>query len=213
MSVCVTYEKAGQAEGFDKVVLLSGSPRRRELLAFLNPTIQIPSIDERAVQEQSMARYAKDDFVTRVAKTCCDISIAKSEIPLVDGTLYIAADTMVICDDKVYNKPLDRVDARRMLMSYFGKTHHVVTSVCLRTTTYIEVFYSVASITFVPYYDEMSELVDDYIASDSPMDKAGAYGIQDLDPRFVASITGDVHTIIGLPVSVTAQKIYHIKNS
>ena len=49
MSVCVAYEKAGQAEGFDKVVLLSGSPRRRELLAFLNPTIQIPSIDEQIV--------------------------------------------------------------------------------------------------------------------------------------------------------------------
>lgn len=210
MSHCFEYEKSGHKMGFDRVVLLSGSPRRRELLSFLKPEVQAREIDERSIEEHFMKFYEKEDFVTRVAKTCCEISKAKSEMPLEERTLYISADTMVIFKDRVYNKPLSREEAREMFMSYFGKTHHVVTSVCLRTSTYLEVFYCLARVTFVSYYEALGEVVDAYLDSDTIFDKAGAYGFQELDPRFILEISGDPHTIIGLPVAITASKINQI---
>lgn len=95
-----------------------------------------------------------------------------------------------------------------MLRSYFGKSHYVVTSVCLRTSHSLDVFYTVAQIDFVDYYPALEEAIQSYIHDKQPLDKAGAYGIQELDPRFVAGISGDIHTIIGLPVAEVSRRIF-----
>ncbi|MGT2674401.1 Maf family nucleotide pyrophosphatase [Streptococcus rupicaprae] len=192
----------------ESVVLLSGSPRRKELLSFLNPEVKSVAIDERAIEETFMARYASDDFLKRAAKTCCEISKAKSSGSLEKGKLYISADTIVILGEEIYNKPKDLEEAKRMLRSYFGRSQQVVTSVCLRMEGYLEVFYSLAQIDFVDYYPALEEAIAAYVEEKQPLDKSGAYGIQELDPRFVQKISGDLYTVIGLPVAEIASRLF-----
>lgn len=208
MQTVFDYEKKGRKGPIDHFVLLSASPRRRELLDFLQPQIQSVQVDERAIEEGCMRDFDDPDFLTRAAKTCCEISKAKSDIDLARGSLYISADTIVVADGQIYNKPQDLKEADRMFRSYFGRSHQVVTSVCLRMQGYLEVFYSLAQVDFVDYYPELEAVIQAYIQDKQPLDKAGAYGIQELDPRFIKSITGDIHTIIGLPVAETSYRIY-----
>lgn len=211
MQTVFDYQKEGHLAGFDQMVLLSTSPRRRELLDFLAPEIRLVEVDERAVEEHFMAVYAGEYFVTRAAKTCCEISKAKSDMDLEPGKLYVSADTIVLSDDKVFNKPVDLTEAEAMLLSYFGKSHYVVTSVCLRAIGYLEVFYTVARLDFVAYYEELGQAVRDYVTSKRPLDKSGAYGIQELDPRFVKAIHGDLYTIVGLPVAELSARLFSQK--
>lgn len=208
MQTVYEYQKEGVREQIDGIVLLSTSPRRKELLAFLDPDIQSVEVDERAVQDHFMAVYEADDFLTRAAKTCCEISKAKSDLPLEAGKLYLSADTIVVVEDCIYNKPESLAEAEAMLLSYFGKSQYVVTSVCLRTKDSVEVFYTVARIDFVDFCDALLPAVRHYVETKRPLDKSGAYGIQELDPRFVKGIEGDIHTIIGLPVAEISQRLF-----
>lgn len=208
MQTVFDVEKVGHKGDFKQVVLLSTSPRRKELLSFLHPMIASVEVDERTLEDHFMGVYQQDDFLTRAAKVCCEISKAKSDRELDAETLYISADTMVISDGKIFNKPVDIQEARQMLYSYFGNSHYVVTSVCLRMQAYLEVFYTVAKIAFVDFYPELEQVVEDYLTIKQPLDKAGAYGFQELDPRLVKSVTGDIHTIIGLPVAEVSKRIY-----
>lgn len=208
MDYTYDYKKIGEKSRIDKFVLLSKSPRRKELLKFLNPEILPVEIDERKIEKKFMALYRNDDFLSRAAKTCCEISMAKSNRTLEKNTLYISSDTIVVFENKIYNKPKNLKEARDMFLSYFGKSHYVVTSVCLRMEGFCDVFYTLAKIEFVELYDKLKNPIDAYISSGSSLDKAGAYGIQDLDPRFVKSISGDINTIIGLPVSEVSYRIF-----
>ncbi|HFI0427551.1 TPA: nucleoside triphosphate pyrophosphatase [Streptococcus suis] len=208
MQTVFNYQKEGSREQISSYVLLSNSPRRKQLLGFLQPQIASVEVDERGIEEHFMKQFATDDFLTRAAKTCCEISKAKSDMDLVTGHLYISADTIVVSDGQIFNKPQDLTEAETILRSYFGKSHHVVTSVCLRTSHSLDVFYTVAQIDFVDYYPALEEHIQAYIREKQPLDKAGAYGIQELDPRFVAGISGDIHTIIGLPVAEVSRRIF-----
>ena len=208
MKFVYDYEKSGKLGYVENVVLMSKSPRRRELLSFLDPKLSSIKIDERAIEEKYMALYKDDDFLIRAGKTCCEIAKGKSNISKLDpNTLYISSDTMVIIDEKIYGKPKDLDQAKAMFMSYFSKSHHVITSVCLRSRAYIEMFFTVAEVRFTDYYKGLDEVIDNYISENNVMDKAGAYGIQDLDPRLVSYICGDVNTIIGLPVAELSKRI------
>lgn len=206
MQTVFQYQKEGKLGQVDSFILLSNSPRRRQLLEFLKPTIQSVDIDERQIEEHFMKEFAADEFLVRAAKTCCEITKAKSEIDLLPNTLAIAADTMVVMEDCIYNKPENLEEAERMFRSYLGRSHYVVTSVCLRTADWLDVFYTLAKIDFVDYYPALEPLIQDYIYQKQPLDKAGAYGIQELDPRFVTAIYGDIHTIIGLPVAELSRR-------
>lgn len=208
MKFVYDYEKSGKLGYVENVVLMSKSPRRRELLSFLDPKLSSIKIDERAIEEKYMALYKDDKFLIRAGKTCCEIAKGKSKISKLDpNTLYISSDTMVIIDEKIYGKPKDLDQAKAMFMSYFSKSHHVITSVCLRSRSYIEVFFTVAEVRFTDYYKGLDEVIDNYINENNVMDKAGAYGIQDLDPRLVSYICGDINTIIGLPVAELSKRI------
>ncbi|MEG3311296.1 Maf family protein [Streptococcus sp. SS-4456] len=208
MQTVFNYQKEGSREQISSYILLSNSPRRKQLLGFLQPQIASVEVDERAIEEHFMKEFSTDDFLTRAAKTCCEISKAKSDMELEPGHLYISADTIVVADGQIFNKPRDLDEAESMLHSYFGKSHYVVTSVCLRSSQSLDVFYTVAQIDFVDYYPALEEDIQAYIHEKQPLDKAGAYGIQELDPRFVASISGDIHTIIGLPVAEVSRRIF-----
>lgn len=208
MPTIFEYQKEGQQPEISTFVLLSNSPRRKQLLEFLQREIASVKVDERGIEERYMKEFATDEFLTRAAKTCCEISKAKSDIDLLPGQLYISADTIVVSDGQIFNKPQDLKEAETMFRSYFGKSHHVVTSVCLRTSHSLDVFYTLAQIDFVDYYPALEEAIQSYIHDKQPLDKAGAYGIQELDPRFVAGISGDIHTIIELPVSEVSRRIF-----
>lgn len=208
MQTTFDYQQKGIRPDFGQVVLMSSSPRRRELLAFLNPIVQHNEVDERSIEVHFMDYYSDEPFIQRAAKTCCEISKGKLELELMPDTLYIAADTIVINQDQIYNKPADAEEAYQMLKSYFGKTHHVVTSVCLKTENYLDVFYTVTAVRFVDEYPALEPAIRNYAASGSPLDKSGGYGIQELDPRFVAEIYGDIHTVIGLPVAELSRRIH-----
>ena len=206
-AMIVNYEQNGQLQPFNQVVLMSGSKRRHELLAFLDPVIQIAQIDERQIEATYFSQYQSEAFLPRVAKTCCEISKAKLSEARESNTLYIAADTMVVACDQIYHKPKDLEEAEQMLRSYFGQVHHVVTSVCLKTTDYLDVFYAVTEVEFVDYYPALEPLIQSYLETKSSLDKSGGYGIQEIDPRFVARIDGDIYTVVGLPVAEVSRRI------
>lgn len=207
MKFIYNYEKNGELENFQHVKLMSKSPRRKDLLKFLDPEISSIDIDERKIEDKFMDLYKEDDFIHRVSKTCCEIAKAKSDVSLAKNTLYISADTMVVLDDNIYGKPKDLDQARQMFMSYFSRSHYVVSAVCLRSKSYMDVFYSLAEVRFIDYYKGLEAIIDRYLIEENVMDKAGAYGIQDLDPRFISYICGDINTIIGLPVAEIAKRI------
>lgn len=201
------YEKSGKIGKYNKYILMSKSPRRRDLLSFLKPEIDSIGIDEREIEEKYMKKYNGCGFIERAGKTCAEIAKAKSDVDLIKDYMYISSDTMVIMNEKIYGKPRDMIEARSMFMSYFGKSHFVVTGVCLRSENYLDVFYSVAEVRFTDYYKALDDIIDSYLKEENVMDKAGAYGIQDLDPRLISYINGDINTIIGLPVSEVSRRI------
>lgn len=170
-----------------ELVLASQSPRRKELLTLLGQPfrVQVASVDETMEDlpiEQAIAR----------------LSYRKAAAIGADADqIVIGADTVVVLDGKVLGKPADAEDAVRMLQSLSGKTHQVMTGVCVlkgeRALTHTEV----TEVTFRPLTDRE---IRDYVATKEPMDKAGAYGIQGGAARFVEGIRGDYYTVMGLPV-------------
>lgn len=126
---------------------------------------------------------------------------------LADDELVITADTVVICDNRIMGKPHDAADAVRMLSALSGKTHHVVTGVCITTRGRQKSFSVSSSVTFAPLSDdEIKYYVDKY----QPMDKAGAYGIQEwIGYIGVTRLEGSYFNVMGFPV----QRVYaELKN-
>ncbi|MDY3052717.1 MAG: Maf family protein [Ndongobacter sp.] len=201
------YERKGRLSPARRIVLMSGSPRRQALLQELHPRITQVSVAERAIQERFFEENRRRPFLERAARTCCELARAKSGDEREEESLYISADTMVLHHDEIYNKPLDEQDAYRMLYSYFGQVHHVVTAVCLREGANYELFYSLTAVRFVAPFEKLSQELWRYIQSGGPMDKAGAYGIQEIPCAWVEKIEGDYETIIGLPVSEVIKRI------
>ena len=123
------------------------------------------------------------------------------------GALYIGSDTMVLTEDAILDKPADSEEARRMLLALSGRTHYVLTAVCLLRTdangcTRSEQTHTAATaVTFYPPDRRQKELIDWYAASGSPLDKAGGYGIQDAGALLIERISGDYYTVMGLPVA------------
>lgn len=173
-------------------VLASASPRRRALLAAGGVAfeVRVSDVDESEHLDAGSPRAAA--MKTALAKA---EAVAAGCAP---ATLVLGADTMVVIDGEILNKPIDRVDARAMLRRLSGRTHEVVTGVALaRPGGEALVDAEVARVRFHPL-DE--ELIGQYVASGEADDKAGAYGIQGLGARLVAAVEGDITGVIGLPL-------------
>ncbi len=175
------------------LILASGSPRRAELLqqAGFMFTVIKNDIDE---------SYPANLDVTKVAEY---LSSAKAdgakEFIKTDNSVVIAADSVVIIDGEIIGKPVNRADAERILRKLSGRAHVVITGVTLLSKHKRVTFSESASVHFYRLTDEE---IDFYISNFSPMDKAGAYGIQDwIGLCRVRSITGNFSNIMGLPVS------------
>jgi septum formation protein len=172
-----------------ELVLASQSPRRRELLttAGFSFTVRV-----RPVEEVRRAGEAPESYVRRLAESKAEASwIGADEIVL-------GADTVVVLDQDVLEKPVDLADARRMLMLLSGREHTVITGICLRYAQGRIVDHVSTAVRFLSLSPAE---IDAYVASGEPTDKAGAYAIQGLASKFVDRIDGDFFNVVGLPVS------------
>ncbi len=177
-----------------KYVLASNSPRRRELMAGLGIDFEVRVMKD--VSESYPANLPACDVPAYIAREkAAAYDIACDE-------LLVTADTVVIVDNQILGKPVDATDARRMLRLISGRSHEVVTGVCLTTADKQRTFSVVSEVTFKMLTDDE---IDYYIHHYRPFDKAGAYGIQEwIGYVGVAALRGSYFNVMGLPV----QRIY-----
>ncbi len=179
-----------------KVILASGSPRRRELMAGLGVNYEVRILPD--VDESYPDTLQGEEIPLYIAKKKAD-----AYIPMMQpDELIITADTIVWLDGKVLGKPRDREDALQMLRTMSGRTHEVFTGVCITTTDWQRSFTAQTEVRFATLSeDEIIYYVDNF----KPMDKAGAYGVQEwIGFIGVENISGSYYNIMGLPV----QKLY-----
>lgn len=184
-----------------KVILASNSPRRKLLLGGLDLDFEVRVIDDidesypEGLEPKSIAEY--------IAKKKAD---AYKQTMNADE-LIITADTIVVLGNKILGKPADEKEAKKMLGRLSGKTHQVITGVCMLTTDSEKVFSVTTDVTFRKLF---TQEITHYVKNFRPFDKAGAYGIQEwIGHVGVTSINGSYFNVMGLPV----QRIYkELKN-
>lgn len=179
-----------------KVILASNSPRRKELLAGLGVDYEVRTLPD--VDESYPEILQGADIPLYIAKEKADAYVAMMQ----PGELMITADTIVWLDGKVLGKPRDRGDALQMLRTMSGRTHEVFTGVCITTTDWQRSFTAQTEVRFATLSEEE---IAYYVDNFQPMDKAGAYGVQEwIGFIGVENISGSYYNIMGLPV----QKLY-----
>ncbi len=176
-----------------KYILASSSPRRKELLKLLNIEFTIKASD--------IEEVLRNDFthIENVESLAFQKALAVSKDN--ENSYVLGFDTLVILDDEALGKPIDRDDAFKMLKRLSGNYHTVITGCAIVSDGYKDVFSSSARVRF----NEMSDAeINEYLDTEEPYDKAGAYGIQGYGARYVNCIDGDFYTIMGVPL----QKLY-----
>lgn len=179
-----------------RLILASNSPRRKELLAGIDVPFEVRIID--GIDESYPADMPTKDIAGYISQK----KAQAYRTTLSDDELVITADTIVILGQEVMGKPKDEDEAKRMLHELSGQTHQVITGVTL-TTTQRQMSFSVETdVTFKQLTDEE---IDYYVTTYHPLDKAGAYGIQEwIGYVGVTALKGSYFNVMGLPV----QRIY-----
>jgi septum formation protein len=182
---------------FDKyrLILASASPRRKELLSWLQIPFDIIPSDIEEYSEVSDPALLSEDLALQKGKAVWDKSPA-------DNPIVVASDTVVALGQTVYGKPKDKEDARRILLKLSGKTHTVFTGVSLIANRAGQLrqhcFHSSTQVTF----DSISEdILDPYLETGESLDKAGAYGIQGPGLCFISHVEGSYSNVVGFPLS------------
>ena len=174
------------------LILASNSTRRKELLSGIdvgNEIRTLPDIEETYTNDTPPEKVA--EFLARKKATAYLPQLKENE-------LLITADTVVLLNDKVYGKPVDNAEARQMLRDLSGQTHRVVTGVCLTSVKKQVTFSDVSRVTFAKLTDEE---IAYYVEKYRPLDKAGAYGVQEwIGYVAVKHIEGSYFNVMGLPI-------------
>lgn len=180
------------------LILASASPRRRELLtqAGIAFSVAPASIAEDVLPGEAAAEYVQRLALEKAQAVWTDL---RSRGAQATGTVVLGADTAVVLPDgAILGKPVDAVDARRMLSALSGRTHVVMTGVAavsaIRSVVDVE-------ITHVTMNVILPTEIDSYVATGEPLDKAGAYAIQGYAARWIPRIEGDYGNVVGLPVA------------
>jgi len=171
------------------LILASASPRRAELLR--NAGIAF-SVDPAHVPEQPLENEPPQEYAKRLAREKARAVLARHPQDAVLG-----ADTIVVIGGRVLEKPLDIDDAARMLRALSGRTHEVITGVCLAAAGFERTQAESTRVTFAELSDQE---IAGYVATGEPMDKAGAYAIQGIASRWAVRIEGCYFNVVGLPV-------------
>ncbi len=181
------------------LILASASPRRRELLTQAGYAFTVVSAD---IPEVRTPGEEPIRFATRLAREKAE-AVAKAH-PEARSSLILAADTVVVVDEEVLGKPRDAADAARMLRLLAGRTHRVITGVCLLAGDRQQ---SAAEVTFVQCTTLSDAEIEAYIATGEPSDKAGAYAIQGRAARWIPRIQGCYFNVVGLPLALVSSMI------
>lgn len=185
-----------------KPILASASPRRKELIKLIFDNVEIRTADcDETLPENTGAKEAVE-YLSKIKNRAC-VSGEKNE-------LVISADTVVAVDDVILGKPKDKEDARRMINLLSGRTHRVYTGVTLSLNGKEKTF---SEKTDVLFYNLTDNEIEEYINTDEPYDKAGAYGIQGKAGLLVKGINGDYYNVVGLPVSRLKREIAEFSGS
>lgn len=167
------------------LVLASQSPRRRQLLEMLGIPILVQPAD---VQEIPLPTETPEAYARR---------LARDKARAVPGAVVLAADTIVVLDGEILEKPADAAAAVAMLSRLQGRTHEVISAVCLLSNGVERVAVDRTAVTMRPA-DE--ELLRAYVATGEPLDKAGSYGIQGPGAALIERVEGDFFGVMGLPI-------------
>ena len=181
-----------------KIILASGSPRRQEYCKELGLdfSIQLKEVEE--IYPDHLKHHQITDFLAQLKSKAFEGQLSKNDI-------LITSDTIVWHENKALGKPKDYDDAFQMISSMSGKTHEVITSVCIKTNVKLETFHSITKVTFVHL---TKDEIDYYITIFKPFDKAGAYGIQEwIGLIGISKIEGSYPNVVGLPVDKLYTKL------
>lgn len=180
-----------------KVVLASASPRRKELLSLIFNEYDIRPADcDEALPEGIKAQEAVE-YLSLIKN--------KATVEICDeNSFVISADTVVAVEGEILGKPQDKEDARRMISLLSGREHQVFTGVTLSLKGNFKTF---SEKTDVVFYKLTDKEIEDYISTDEPYDKAGAYGIQGKAGLLVKAVNGDYYNVVGLPVARLKREI------
>lgn len=184
-----------------KITLASGSPRRLELLS--NAGFQV-EVSPTHVEENADIGLKPEAYAMELAE------IKNEAHPLAgEAECLVSADTIVVANNKILNKPKDAEEAKEMISQLSGNTHEVITAVCIRFPYKKEIFYDS---TIVHFKEIPQSAIDYYVETYSPMDKAGAYGIQEwLGYRFIEKIDGCYYNVMGFPIAMFCERLRNNK--
>ena len=182
-----------------KIILASKSPRRKQLLEIAGFTFEVKALE---VDES----FSPDMPVAAVAAYLAEKKAYAAQDDLLDKEdLILAADSVVILENKIYGKPEDETDAKQILRQLSGKIHRVITGVCLLKNNKKKVFSGVSDVHFAALTEEEIEY---YVQKYQPYDKAGAYGIQDwIGWCKVLKIEGSYSNVMGLPMELVYKEL------
>lgn len=171
-----------------KLILGSKSPRRKEILSMVNSEfeVRVSDCDE---------SYGENTPLCQVPQILAERKARAIEAK--ENEIVIGCDTVVIYDGELMGKPCDKADAVRMLEKLSGTTHHVVSGICVKQGMRE---YSEAVVTDVTFRPLTKNEISAYVEKYNPVDKAGAYGIQEAAGAFVKEIRGDFYNVVGLPL-------------
>lgn len=183
-----------------KIILASGSPRRKELLSWLEVPFEIISSNVEEITDKTDPVEVAEDLAALKGR---DV-FSKLDSTKYSNPLIISSDTIVTLDGKVYGKPKNKEQAREMILELEDKTHKVVTSIFMlkrdsRSSKIIEKVFSISSEVHFEKIDK--DILDIYIESGESLDKAGSYGIQGQGLLFISHLSGSYSNVVGLPLS------------
>ena len=209
------FEEEKRGEQMDlKIILASQSPRRSELLSLCIKefAVQAADINEKAIEERILAEAGQGTFLDTATELVETLAREKAAVIHRENreAMVIGSDTVVVLDEKILGKPVDEADAYAMLRAMAGKTHSVLTGVSILWGEKEETFASETKVSFFDWDNRMEAEVKAYVASGKPMDKAGAYGIQEEAALWVSGIEGDYNTIVGFPIALVDKAIHRL---
>lgn len=178
-----------------KYILASKSPRRREILANLGVDFEIVTADVDESDAATDPRILVERLSARKGEAVRDRLLQEGRFT--DDTVIISSDTVVSVDGRILGKPQDADDARRMLSSLSGRAHEVVSGISLITKSATGVAHEVTEVIFDPIDPDVLER---YLSTAEPYDKAGAYAIQGFASTWISGIRGCYFNVVGLPV-------------
>lgn len=196
-----------------KIILASGSPRRKELLEQVGIAFEVITSDCDESTKETIPSKLVEVLANKKSRAVFEYCVKnnKFESNNCESIVFIGADTIVALDNEILGKPKNEKDALNMLMKLSGRTHQVYTGVSFQILKDNKVFEKYFhEKTDVKMYEFTKEDALEYIATGEPLDKAGSYGIQGRGAVLVKKIKGDYNTVVGLPIAKVYRELVKI---